>query len=112
MTFAGISNGRFVSLAFPCSVILKGRCLLNGSNFGRVFSVIFAKVKRPCTIGASGDAVSATDAGFIVNDDDAVRSLPCRLDRTDRSARWVIALHARSRQKLSGHIRIFANFFV
>jgi len=112
VAFSGITDGRLVPFSLPSSVILKGRRFLNGCNFRSPFSVVIAKIKRAGTVRASGNAISAADAGFIVNNDNSVRSLPCRLDRANWGAWRVVTLHARSWEKTTGNSGIFADFLL
>jgi hypothetical protein len=68
------------------------------------------RVNIPRIVRTGGQAVFATDASVLVNNNDPVFPLPSRLDRTVDDAGWMIALIAEVGKKVTSNVWIFSFF--
>src|SRR3990172_1224838 len=92
--------------AAEARVVLGGRLELVELELRRVLGVVRALVGGARGVRASREAVPAADALVVVDGGDAVLAPPRRADRADRSARRLLALHARPRKEALRVVRV------
>jgi hypothetical protein len=123
MALASVSHWRGMPLPDPVFRVLIARLMFVGrprsiqrpARTGRrtlcsTIGIEPAEVRGSRSVRTCVEARSAPYTFVIVDDYNAVRSLPGGSDRTHRNARWVLTVHARSRKKFDANVRVRSEF--
>jgi hypothetical protein len=121
MTFSCVADGGFGCEftqesvffgTFPSFAIFKGRGFVIFRTPWGPIGIEFTEVKRAGAIGASGEAIPAPDAFFVVYVNNPVFSFPRGVDGADGNTGGDVALHTGAGNEASAHIGIGSDFFV